>query len=264
MKKRIIAGNWKMNTRRSEALLLLASICHGVDAREIPSSIDVVIFPPFLWIENAIAASTEHRASNRSLEFAVRCGAQDCHHELSGAFTGDVSAQMLADIGCSDVIVGHSERRQYHGETNALIARKIVAALTVGLRPIVCVGESAHDRELGATRTVIAQQLEEITAVIGAQAMSSCIVAYEPRWAIGSGVAASPKQAQEVHAFIREQLTSAGVSAATLLYGGSVTPHNAPALFACPDIDGALIGGASLSADSFISIIDAAVTAWAA
>lgn len=263
MKQRIIAGNWKMNTRRSEALLLIESIRHGVEVREIPSCIDVVVCPPFLWIADAIETLTDNRDSHQLLISTVRCGAQDCHHELSGAYTGDVSAQMLADIGCTDVIVGHSERRQHHGETNALIARKILAAQTAGLRPIVCVGESARDREQGATRSVVTQQLEELVAGAGAAAMNSCIVAYEPLWAIGTGVAATPEQAQEVHAFIREQLTAVGAAATPLLYGGSVTVQSASSLFACPDIDGALIGGASLSADSFLTIIDTAVSAWA-
>jgi triosephosphate isomerase len=263
MKQRIIAGNWKMNTRRSEAMLLIESIRHGVDARHIPSSIDVVICPPFLWLVNAIESCIGYPAIHHSSQSTVRCGAQDCHHEASGAFTGDVSAQMLADIGCADVIVGHSERRLYHGETNALIARKIHAAIAAGLRPIVCVGESAHDREHGATRAVITQQLDELVTGAGSAAMNSCVIAYEPLWAIGTGVAASPEQAQDVHALIRETLTAIGAATTPLLYGGSVTAQNAPSLFACRDIDGALIGGASLSAESFLTIIDAAVTAWA-
>lgn len=258
MKQRIVAGNWKMHTRRGEASDLVAGILHHVGQLTLPDSLDVVVCPPFVWIEQTVAAL--HGA--RSMCPSVHCGAQDCHEEISGAYTGDVSAQMIADIGCDYVIVGHSERRQYYGESNSRVARKLRAALAAGLRPIVCVGESADERTSGRTVDVVTQQINELVDGAGADALNASVIAYEPLWAIGTGVAASPEQAQEVHHTIRVRLTELSAPSTPILYGGSVNALNASAYFQCADIDGALVGGASLNADVFVSIVSAAVAAW--
>lgn len=262
MKQHVVAGNWKMNTSRSEAEELVDAIRNGVSADLLSSSLDVVIFPPFVWLEQTIGSLNTNHGPMPG-KSPIICGAQDCHHEIRGAFTGDVSAAMIADTGCSYVIVGHSERRQYHGETNAVVARKIAAAVSAGLRPIVCVGESAEERAAGCTAAVVTRQIDEIIDGVGAEAIRASVVAYEPLWAIGTGIAASPEQAQEAHAVIRARLSAHGAPATPILYGGSVNALNASAYFACQDIDGALVGGASLSADTFLSIIDAASAAWA-
>ncbi len=263
MKQHVVAGNWKMNTSRTEAVDLVDAIRGGVSARSLPSSLDVVICPPFVWLEQTVGTLNSDRGTPMPGRSPIACGAQDCHHEINGAFTGDVSAAMIADIGCSYVIVGHSERRQYHGETNAVVARKIAAAVNAGLRAIVCVGETAQERAEGSTVAVVTRQIDEIIDGAGAEAIRASVVAYEPLWAIGTGVAASPEQAQEVHAVIRARLSAHGTPATPILYGGSVNASNAVEYFACHDIDGALVGGASLSAGTFLSVIDAACTAWA-
>jgi triosephosphate isomerase len=261
MKQRVVAGNWKMNTLMHEAWRLVEEIQQDVDARSIPSNIDIVVCPPFPWISDTVVRLSGNRGAAEPS--VIRCGAQDCHHEASGAFTGDVSASMLVDIGCRDVIVGHSERRQYHGETNELIARKITAALRAGLRPIVCIGESLDERALGRTAEVVSTQIDQLVAHAGADALSASVVAYEPLWAIGTGVAATTDQAQEVHALIRSRLSTHGAPDTPILYGGSVNATNAADYFACPEIDGALVGGASLSSTTFLAIISAACAAWA-
>jgi triosephosphate isomerase len=263
MKQRIVAGNWKMNTLMHEASRLVEEIQQDVDARVIPSHIDIVVCPPFPWISDTVVRLTGNHTVYGSREPSViRCGAQDCHHEVSGAFTGDVSAPMLVDIGCRDVIVGHSERRQFHGETNELIARKIIAALRAGLRPIVCIGEASDERALGRTTEVVSAQIDELVAHASAEALNASVVAYEPLWAIGTGIAATTDQAQEVHALIRSRLTAHGAPDTPILYGGSVNATNAADYFACPEIDGALVGGAALSSTTFLAIINAACTAW--
>lgn len=262
MKQHIVAGNWKMHTNRSEASDLATGIRNGVAARRLPASMDIVVCPPFVWIEHVISSLNGGAGAPDARASRIACGAQDCHHESKGAYTGDISAPMIAELGCSYVIVGHSERRQYHGETNEHIAQKVLAALGAGLRPIVCVGETAEERTAGRTADVVGRQIDQITAGAGATAIGASVIAYEPLWAIGTGVAASPEQAQEVHAMIRSRLLQLGASTTPILYGGSVNASNAATFFACPDIDGALVGGASLSADSFMSIIDAACAAW--
>ncbi len=258
MKQRIVAGNWKMHTRRAEALELVAGILQRVGTHPLPDNVDIVVCPPFPWIEQTVAAL--HGA--RSVCPSVHCGAQDCHEQMSGAYTGDVSAQMIADLGCDYVIVGHSERRQYHGDTNARVARKLSAALAVGVRPIACVGESADERTSGRTVDVVTQQINELVEGAGADALNASVIAYEPLWAIGTGVAASPEQAQEVHHTIRARLAVLGAPSTPILYGGSVNASNASAYFQCADIDGALVGGASLNAEAFVAIINAAAAAW--
>lgn len=263
MKQRIIAGNWKMNTLMHDAANLVDEIQHVVDSRSIPANVDIVLCPPFVWINDVVVRLTGNRGLHGSKEPSViRCGAQDCHHEISGAFTGDVSARMLFDIGCRDVIVGHSERRQFHGETNELIGRKITAAIAAGLRPIVCIGESSEERSSGRTAEVISLQIDELVTHAGVAALDASVIAYEPLWAIGTGVAATTEQAQEVHAHIRSRLTQQGSPNTPIIYGGSVTAANAAAYFACPEIDGALVGGASLTSAAFLAIVDAACSAW--
>jgi triosephosphate isomerase len=169
---------------------------------------------------------------------------------------------MLFDAGCRDVIVGHSERRQFHGETNDLIARKVTAALAAGLRPIICIGESSDERARGCTADVITTHIDELATCAGAAALDASVIAYEPLWAIGTGVAASTTQAQEVHALIKSRLTTHGSPNTPILYGGSVNASNAADYFGCPEIDGALVGGASLRCAEFLAIIDAACAAW--
>lgn len=258
MKQRIVAGNWKMHTRRIEASELVEGVLQHVAQRELPTNLDIVVCPPFVWIDLAVAALR----GMQGVRSSVHCGAQDCHEEISGAYTGDVSAQMIADSGCDYVIVGHSERRQYHGETNARVAHKIRAALEAHIRPIACVGESADERTAGRTVDVVTQQINDLVDGAGVDALNATVIAYEPLWAIGTGVAASPEQAQEVHHMIRSRLTALGAPSTPILYGGSVNASNAAAYFQCTDIDGALVGGASLNVQAFTSIIDAAISSW--
>jgi len=243
----LIAGNWKMHGARSEALALSASLARSVGQER---GREIVLAPPFTALEvvgKEIAGST------------IKLGAQNVHWEPKGAFTGEVSVSMLKEAGCVYVIVGHSERRQYFGETNETVNKRLVAALGAGLVPIVCVGETLAEREAEATDAVIARQVEDAVGTLRSEQLASCVIAYEPVWAIGTGRTATPGQAQEVHHAIRRQLTSLG-SATTaervrIIYGGSVKSDNIDALMAEPDIDGALVGGASLDADSFTRIV---------
>ncbi|KAA3632384.1 MAG: triose-phosphate isomerase, partial [Proteobacteria bacterium] len=191
----------------------------------------------------------------------VELGAQNLDYHDAGAYTGEISGSMVRDVGCSHVIVGHSERRAYYGETNAIVAHKVGAALEAGLTPILCVGETLDERESDRAREVIASQVDAVVAALGVETFSRLIVAYEPVWAIGTGKTATPEQAQEAHDFIRSRLAEGNESVAAnvrILYGGSVKPDNAAALFANRDIDGGLIGGASLNADDFLAICNAA------
>ena len=243
----LIAGNWKMHGARSEALALSASLARSVGQER---GREIVLAPPFTALEavgKEIAGST------------IKLGAQNVHWEPKGAFTGEISVGMLKEAGCTYVIVGHSERRQFFGETNETVHKRLVAALGAGLVPIVCVGEMLAEREADATEAVIARQVEDACGSLRSEQLASCVIAYEPVWAIGTGRTATPGQAQEVHHAIRRQLTSLG-SATTaervrIIYGGSVKPDNIDALMAEPDIDGALVGGASLDADSFTRIV---------
>ena len=248
MRKKFVAGNWKMHGSRSMATALVNDI---VAAK--PDSIDVAVFPPFPYLAEL---AWQHASSGLGV------GAQDVsEHEGQGAYTGEVSAAMLADVGAQWALVGHSERRQYHAESNERVARKFAAARAGGLTPILCVGETLQQREAGETEAVIARQLQAVLAINGIACFDTAVIAYEPVWAIGTGRTASPEQAQQVHAFIRSQLEKEDVMIARLtrlLYGGSVKAANAAELFAQADVDGGLIGGASLTASDFLGICAAA------
>jgi triosephosphate isomerase len=245
----MVAGNWKMHGSRSANGALLAEL----EQRLTPEwQVDVVVFPPFVYVADAV----------RMLEESdIAVGAQDVCAEPLGALTGQVAAVMLKDVGCRYVIVGHSERRRLFHEDDVLVARKFGAALQAGLTPILCVGETLEEREANRTEAVVARQLEAVAAMNGASGFSQAILAYEPVWAIGTGRTASPAQAQAVHAYLRGRIGAQDVKIAEglrILYGGSVKASNAAELFSMPDVDGGLVGGASLSADEFLDICAAA------
>ena len=245
MRRKLVVGNWKMHGSHQGNAELLAGI---VGAR--PFGCDVAVCVPFPYLsETAVALATGD----------VRWGAQDCSSHEQGAYTGEVSAGMLAEFGCRYVIVGHSERRAYHDEGDQLVADKAKAALARGITPIVCVGETLAQREAGETEQVVKRQLSAVIHTLG-HCAGEMVVAYEPVWAIGTGKVATPEQAQSVHAVLRSQLraATAHADAMTLLYGGSVKPDNAAVLFGQPDIDGGLIGGAALKAADFVAICRAA------
>lgn len=245
MRRKIVAGNWKLHGDHAFADALVAAIA----ASPAPAGVERVVLPPFPYIAGLAA---------RHAGQGVELGAQDVSEHAKGAFTGEVSAQMLADIGARYVLVGHSERRQYHGEDSALVARKFVAARSAGLVPVLCVGETLAQREQGHTETVIAAQLEPVFELAGVAALDGAVVAYEPVWAIGTGLTATPAQAQAVHAFIRGEVAQRDAKIANslpILYGGSCKPDNAAALFSQADVDGGLIGGASLEAAGFLAIV---------
>ena len=248
MRRRIVAGNWKLHGDRAFACALVEEI-----AKVAPvAGVERVVLPPLPYLGELV----EHFA-----ERGVSFGAQDVSVNEKGAYTGEVSAAMLLDVGAKYGLVGHSERRQYHGESSELVAQKFFAAKRAGLVPILCVGESLRERESGQTEWRIEQQLEPVFALGGPEALEGAVVAYEPVWAIGTGRTASPEQAQAVHAFIRGEVASRSATIAGLLpilYGGSVKPDNAKALFSQPDVDGGLVGGASLVARDFLAIADAA------
>jgi triosephosphate isomerase len=248
MRKKLVAGNWKMHGSRSMASALVKDIVAGK-----PASVDVAVFPPFPYL----AELTRQQG-----ESGLGIGGQDLsEHDGQGAYTGEVSAAMLADIGAQWVLVGHSERRQHHGEDDRLVARKFAAARAGGLTPILCVGETLEQREAGETEAVIARQLQAVLALNGIGCFDTAVIAYEPVWAIGTGRTATPEQAQQVHALIRSQLEKEDVTISRLtrlLYGGSVKAANAAQLFAQADVDGGLIGGASLVASDFLAICAAA------
>jgi triosephosphate isomerase (TIM) len=248
----LVAGNWKMHGTRAEAELLVDGILHGLSSL---AGVEVVVCPPFILIP-AVAAKLA-TAGGR-----IGVGGQNLDPHASGAYTGEVSGPMLRDAGCTYVIVGHSERRTLFGETDEVVEQKFVAAQAVGLTPILCVGESLAERESGQTTEVVGRQLDAVLARHGAQVFEKAVIAYEPVWAIGTGRTASPEQAQEVHQFIRARIAARDNKIAEnvrLLYGGSVKASNAAELFRQADIDGGLIGGASLKADEFLSICRAAV-----
>ncbi|MEO7937822.1 MAG: triose-phosphate isomerase [Burkholderiaceae bacterium] len=244
--RKLIAGNWKMNAALDANVVLVKAILAGLDAAGC--DVAVCVPAPYLaQLQGLLAGS------------ALSLGAQDVSAHDAGAFTGEVSASMLRDFGVRHVIVGHSERRQYHAETDAVVAQKTRAALAVGLTPIVCVGESLEQRESGKTEDVVKRQLAAVIHANG-HCISEIVIAYEPLWAIGTGKTASPEQAQQVHAVLRAQVKAATEQAGRvrILYGGSMNAANAAALLAQPDIDGGLIGGASLKPADFLSIISAA------
>jgi triosephosphate isomerase len=253
IRKKLIAGNWKMNKTSGDAAALAREIVVGSGTQ---SAVDVVICPPFTALES-VAKSVDGSL--------VKLGAQNMHFEASGAFTGEVSAPMLRALFATHVILGHSERRTLFGETDELVNKKVLSALKNQLRPILCVGESLAEREAGSTLKVVQAQTERSLEGVSKEQAASVIVAYEPVWAIGTGKVATSEQAQEVHAFIRELLTKLfGEPAAQrirILYGGSMKPANAPELLSQRDIDGGLIGGASLEARSFLELVKAAADA---
>jgi len=249
MRRKLVVGNWKMNGTRASNAALIAGL---KDAG--PWSCDVAVCAPFPYIvETALALTGHHGAAE------VAYGAQDCSAHASGAYTGEVSAEMLADLGCRYAIVGHSERRTHHREADALVADKARAALAHGVTPIVCVGETLAERDAGQTEAVVKRQLAAVIHGL-AHCVGEIVLAYEPVWAIGTGRTATPEQAQAVHALLRKQLAAAThkADAIRILYGGSVKPDNAAELFAQPDIDGGLIGGAALKAADFSAICRAA------
>jgi triosephosphate isomerase len=251
MRRKIVAGNWKLHGTRAFARDLVASIVAGLPAH----GVDTVILPPLPYLGELIGDFRQQPHSH-----PVQFGAQDVSANAQGAFTGEVSAAMLVDIGARYGLVGHSERRQYHGESDAIVARKFEAAKHAGLVPILCVGESLHEREAGQTEYRIETQLAAVFERCGAQAFAGAVVAYEPVWAIGTGKVASPEQAQAVHAFIRSEIAARDATIAgslPILYGGSCKPDNAARLFSEPDVDGGLIGGASLVASDFLAIVAA-------
>ncbi len=245
MRQTLVAGNWKMNGSLEANQQLLAGIKAGV-AEGVNSK--VVVCPPAIYIPQAAGL----------LEGSdISWGGQNLSQEKSGAFTGEISADMLLDHQCEYVIVGHSERRALYGESDETVAQKYSAARTAGLVPLLCVGELLEEREAGDTESVVARQLDAVIDKVGIAAIGEGIIAYEPVWAIGTGKTASPQQAQDVHAFIRQRVAEkdAGVAEKVqILYGGSVKPDNAAELFAMTDIDGGLIGGASLDAEGFLAI----------
>ena len=246
MRKKLVAGNWKMHGSLAENAALLAALKPAL------AGIEAVVCVPFPYLAQAQA---------ELVGTSIAWGAQNVSEHAKGAFTGEVSASMLLDFGCTYVIIGHSERRSLYGESDALVASKYVAAQAAGLTPILCVGESLAERESGVTEAVVARQLDAVIDAAGVGSMAQAVIAYEPVWAIGTGKTASPEQAQAVHAFIRGKIAAldAGVADQLVIqYGGSVKAANAAELMVQPDIDGGLIGGASLVADEFIAICRAA------
>jgi triosephosphate isomerase len=249
MRKPLVAGNWKMHGSRADNAALVRSLLDRLPAQ---GAAEVMVCPPFVYLLET---------SRLLKDSDVALGAQSLCAEAQGAFTGEVSGAMLRDVGCRYVLVGHSERRQVYGEDDSLVARKFVAAQASGLVPVLCVGETLEEREGGRTAEVVLRQLDAVLAVSGAGAFGEAVIAYEPVWAIGTGRNATPEQAQEVHAMIRGRVAAldAKIGAAVrILYGGSVKASNARELFAMTDIDGGLVGGASLKADEFAQICAAA------
>ncbi len=249
MRQPLVAGNWKMNGSLAGVRELLAGIKAGVDEVE---TAEVAVCPPFVYIPEAQAqlAGT-----------AVAWGGQDLSVHESGAYTGEVAGSMLRDFDCKYVIIGHSERRTYHNESDELVAQKFTAAHKAGLVPIFCIGETLEERESGITEEVVARQVDAVIDHCGVETLGEGVIAYEPVWAIGTGKTATPEQAQEVHAFIRGRVAAKSPQVAEglrILYGGSMKPGNAAELLAKPDIDGGLIGGASLDAGDFLAICKAA------
>ncbi|MDN5843074.1 MAG: triose-phosphate isomerase [Alcaligenaceae bacterium] len=237
---RLVMGNWKMHG----SLAANADLLAGIKAGAARATGEVALCVPFPYLEQARSALSGS---------AVTWGAQDVSVHAQGAYTGEVSASMLADLACSWVLCGHSERRAMHGESSDVVAAKAATALAAGLTPVVCVGETLSDREADDVERVIGDQLNPVLA-LGAEALSRLVIAYEPVWAIGTGRTATPEQAQTVHALIRRSLTEHGAGQVRILYGGSVKASNAASLFAQADIDGALVGGASLVAEEFLNI----------
>src|SRR6266851_1644822 len=251
MRKKIVVGNWKMYTNAVTAQALASAVVKGLGDE---TRVTVGVCPPAPYL---LPVAEVLRGS------AVGLGAQNCYHEKEGAFTGEVSPAMLVDVGCQYVILGHSERRHKLGESDAFINRKVHGALAAGLHVILCLGETLAERQGNLTETVLQTQLDGSLDGLDAVALSKIVLAYEPVWAIGTGHNATPQQAQDAHAFIRRQIAErfdqAAAQALLIQYGGSVKPDNAASLFHQPDVDGGLIGGASLNADQFLAIVRAAL-----
>ena len=248
MRKPLVAGNWKMNGSRNDIATLIDGLKAGIAA---VGETQVAVCPPFVYLPQVAEALT-------GTDIAL--GAQNVCDQDMGAYTGEIAGNMLNEIGCDYAIVGHSERRALYGETDALVAQRFLAAQRNGLTPIFCIGETLDEREAGATETVCARQIDAVLEVAGIAAFANAVIAYEPVWAIGTGKTATPEQAQAVHAFIRNKLAALDAAIAANLriqYGGSMKPGNAAELMAQPDIDGGLIGGASLQAEDFLAICQA-------
>ena len=251
MRTKVVAGNWKMNNDLNRSINLIGELKKGLSEKNL--NVKVIVCPPFTSLETA---STLLKGNE------IKLGAQNMYFEESGAFTGEVSPLMLKSVGCEYVILGHSERRTIFGETNQLINKKIKTAVKHGIKPIFCIGETLDERENGTTFKIIETQIREGLEGLNETDLSTLIIAYEPVWAIGTGRNATPEQAQEVHKFIRELIaklySEAFANNLVIQYGGSVKPENSKDLMSQPDIDGALVGGACLKADSFIKIIESA------
>ena len=249
MRRPLVAGNWKMNGSKEANRALLDGIKQGIDQVK---TAEVAVCPPFVYL-----AEVQDQLQGTPVVW----GSQDVSHEDPGAFTGEVAAPMLNDFGCTYAIIGHSERRTLYGEDDEVVAKKFIKAQEHGLQPILCVGETLEEREKDITEQVVGRQIDAVVEAAGVKALEKAVIAYEPVWAIGTGRTATPEQAQEVHAFIRGRIAEkdAGVAEGLrVLYGGSMKGSNAAELIGQPDIDGGLIGGASLKADEFLSICTAA------
>jgi triosephosphate isomerase len=244
MRKHIIAGNWKLNGNSQANAVLMDGIISGLG----DISAEVIVCPPSVYL-NQITTIADGKS--------IKVGAQNINIHRSGAYTGEISGDMVRDVGCEYVILGHSERRSLYGESNEVVAEKIQTALNCDLTPIFCIGETLEERETDKTHEVLADQINAIIDVFGIDVFANIIVAYEPVWAIGTGVVATPEQAQDAHKFVRELLAKHSQGIAdniSILYGGSMNPSNCVELLKCPDIDGGLIGGASLKAEDFLTI----------
>ncbi|MDH5766330.1 MAG: triose-phosphate isomerase [Gammaproteobacteria bacterium] len=249
MRKPMVAGNWKMNGSSESVKELMAGIKDGMGS---VNNAEVVVCPPAVYIS---------RVAGSAADTAIKVGSQNICDEDKGAFTGEISGEMLKDTGCEYAIIGHSERRSLYGESDELVARRFAAARRNGIKPIFCIGETLEEREQGITNDVCARQIDAVIALEGVEALADGVIAYEPVWAIGTGKTATPEQAQEVHAFIRGKISALNADVANglrILYGGSMNPGNAAELMGQPDIDGGLIGGASLKSEDFLAICTAA------
>ena len=250
MRKHIVAGNWKMNTTVAEGVELAKAVVAA--SAEVPADVQLIIAPPFthLYPVAEVVKGTP-----------VALSAQNCADHVKGAYTGEVAVNMISGVGCQYVILGHSERREYYGETDATLVEKVKLALAEGLSPIFCIGEKKEEREAGRHFEVVTEQVKNVLFELTAEEMAKVIVAYEPVWAIGTGLTATPEQAEEIHAYIRstiaEKYGNEVAENTSILYGGSCKPSNAKELFANPNVDGGLIGGAALKVADFKGIIDA-------
>ena len=247
MRRTLVAANWKMNGNKAQNEALLEAFKSGFNG-----SADTAVFPPALYISQL---SESLKGSD------IAYGVQNAHFEAKGAFTGELALSMVKEFGCQYVLIGHSERREIFGETDEQVAQKVEATLAAGLSPMLCIGETLEERESGVTEKVVQTQIEAVLNKVGIDAFETIVIAYEPVWAIGTGKTATPEQAQDVHAFIRKLLSEQNADVAQktrILYGGSVKAASAEALFGQPDIDGGLVGGASLIADEFVAICNAA------